>query len=310
MRRGLLLLLLASAVCLVYFRQPALAGEPKKFLHQGRERHYRLYKPNNLQTRPALVLALHGGGGTARYMERHSGFTKLADRDGFLVVFPEGVEKQWNDGREGEFTTAHKDKVDDVGFLTALVAQLSEQYQVDSEKVFATGISNGGFMSSRLAAEASQTFRAIAPVVAGIPASWAGRMQLQRPVSVMILQGTDDPLVPYHGGYVQVGKKKRGRMLSTLEAVEKWRSLNGCPRQPQVETLPDLDPNDGCTITRFRYHGGREGSRVELWRVDGGGHTWPGGSQYLPQRVVGKVCRDIDASQEIWRFFQGQTSPL
>jgi polyhydroxybutyrate depolymerase len=199
---------------------------------------------------------------------------------------------------------AHRENIDDLGFLTRLAEKLLAEHGLDAHRVYVTGISNGGFMSQRLGAEASHCFSAIAPVVAGLPAAWCDRVQPSHPVSVMILQGTADPLVPYGGGHVQVGRHKRGQMLSTDETVQRWVRWNACQTEPEVESLPDLDPNDGCRAERRRYSGGREGSAVELWHIEGGGHTWPGASQYLPRRIIGPVCRDFQASREIWRFFQ------
>ncbi len=275
-----------------------------EFEHGGRLRHYRLHVPPRLSPEPALVLALHGGGGNARQMERHSGFSRLADEFGFVVAYPEGIDHSWNDGRGDPISTAHRENIDDLGFLTRLAEQLLAEHSLDAHRVYVTGISNGGFMSQRLGAEAAHRFVAIAPVVAGLPTAWCNRVQPSHPVSVMILQGTADPLVPYGGGYVQVGRQRRGQMLSTDQAVQHWVRWNGCQAEPQVEAMADLDPNDGCRAEKRLYAGGRQDSVVELWRIEGGGHTWPGASQYLPRRLIGPVCRDFSASREIWQFFQ------
>ena len=276
-----------------------------RYEHAGRTRSYRLHLPPRISETRALVMVLHGGGGTGRQMERHSGFSKLADEQGFVVVYPEGVDKSWNDGRGDSISTAHRENLDDVGFLSELAEHLLERYQLDPRRVYVTGISNGGFMSHRLGAQAAHRFAAIAPVVGGLPQAWAATARPALPVSVMILQGTADPLVPYHGGFVQVGRQKRGQMVSTLEAVAHWVHWNGCLEEaPEIEPVPDRDPKDGCRVERRIYSGGRSRSVVELWHIEGGGHTWPGASQYLPKRAIGPVCRDFDASQEIWEFFQ------
>lgn len=303
MRKKLVSLLLLGLVALSAFSQNGdTSVETVEW--GGLTRSYRLHVPPERAEHPALLVVLHGGGGRAAQMERYTRFSRLADEQGFIVVYPEGYEKGWNDGRAGEFNAATRENIDDVGFIREVVEHTARHYQVDRRRIFATGISNGGFMSSRLGAEAADLFCAIAPVVGGIPKSWSEKMQLARPLSVLIIQGTDDPLVPYAGGYVQVGRQRRGEMLSTDAALAKWRELNACSPDGRTEAIPDRDPKDGCRATRTRYSG--PNSEVTLIKVEGGGHTWPGAAPYLPRAVVGPVCRDFDATQEIWSFFLGR----
>ena len=135
----------------------------------GITRSYHLHVPPALGPAPApLVLVFHGGGGTGPGTERLTRFTALADREGFLVAFPEGIEKNWNDGREFTSSRAHRDHVDDVAFVTALVDAIGRAHAVDPRRVYATGISNGGIFSHYLAAHLSARLAAIAPVVGGI----------------------------------------------------------------------------------------------------------------------------------------------
>jgi polyhydroxybutyrate depolymerase len=231
-------------------------------------------------------------------------FTVLADREGFLVAFPEGVEKNWNDGREFTGSRAHRDHVDDVAFVTALIDAIGRAHAVDPRRVYATGISNGGIFAHYLAAHLSARIAAIAPVVGGIadpPDAW---LRPEQPVSVLMLQGTRDPLVPYHGGAVAFD---RGKIIDTEEAARRWAALNG-GREPVREPLP-ADGKDRCGGLRTIYPGGRDGSEVTLVRLDGGGHTWPGGAQYLPERLIGRVCRDFDATVLIWDFFKAHPKP-
>ncbi len=266
----------------------------------GITRSYHLHVPPALGPAPApLVLVFHGGGGTGPGTERLTRFTALADREEFLVAFPEGIEKNWNDGREFTSSRAHRDHVDDVAFVTALVDAIGRAHAIDPRRVYATGISNGGIFSHYLAAHLSARIAAIAPVVGGIadpPEAW---LRPEQPVSVLMLQGTRDPLVPYHGGAVAFG---RGKIIDTEEAARRWAALNG-GREPVREPLP-ADGKDRCGGLRTIYPGGRDGSEVTLVRLDGGGHTWPGGAQYLPQLLIGRVCRDFDATVLIWDFFK------
>jgi polyhydroxybutyrate depolymerase len=271
----------------------------------GITRSYHLHVPSAVGPTPApLVLVFHGGGGTGPSTERLTRFTALADREGFLVAFPEGVEKNWNDGREFTSSRAHRDHVDDVAFVAALIDAIGRAHAVDPRRVYATGISNGGIFSHYLAAHLSARIAAIAPVVGGIadpPDAW---LRPEQPVSVLMLQGTRDPLVPYHGGAVAFG---RGKISDTEEAARRWGALNG-GREPVREPLP-ADGKDRCGGLRTIYPGGRDGSEVTLVRLDGGGHTWPGGAQYLPELLIGRVCRDFDATELIWAFFKAHPKP-
>ena len=271
----------------------------------GITRSYHLHVPSAVGPTPALlVLVFHGGGGTGPGTERLTRFTALADREGFLVAFPEGVEKNWNDGREFTSSRAHRDHVDDVAFVAVLIDAIGRAHAVDPRRVCATGISNGGIFSHYLAAHLSARIAAIAPVVGGIadpPDAW---LRPEQPVSVLMLQGTRDPLVPYHGGAVAFG---RGKIIDTEEAARRWAALNG-GREPVREPLP-ADGKDRCGGLRTIYPGGRDGSEVTLVRLDGGGHTWPGGAQYLPQLLIGRVCRDFDATVLIWDFFKTHPKP-
>ncbi len=273
----------------------------------GRARTYYLHVPPGLGAEPAtLVLVFHGGGGNGPWTERLTHFSALADREGFLVAYPEGIGKNWNDGREVPRSQAHRDHVDDVGFVTVMLDTIARTHAVDARRVYATGISNGGVFSHYLAGRLASRIVAIAPVVGGIadpPDPW---FRPERPVSVLILQGTADPLVPYHGGPVAFG---RGRILDTEEAARRWARANGASAVPARAPLPVSGAPAGssterCGGTRTVYSGGRDGSDVVLVRLEGGGHTWPGGAQYLPQMLIGRVCHDFDATAVIWEFFK------
>jgi polyhydroxybutyrate depolymerase len=301
----LLALLISSALSCAFAARPAKLT----LRHDGLERKYLLYSPPFKLTASdlkPLLLALHGGGGTHRGMIRltKSRFNELADHDGFFVVYPQGIDKAWNDGRGDPVSEAHRRRIDDVGFFRALIEYLVSKHPIDSNRVFVTGISNGGLMSFRLACSLPDKIRAIAPVTASIPSAILPLCRSESTVSLALFNGTDDPLVPYYGGQITVFRKQRGEVISTDETIRIWLARNGCAPEPRVTTLPDLT-KDGTRVTKTEYSKCVAGSKVVLYRIAGGGHTWPGGRRYLPVRLIGRTSRDINACDEIWSFFRG-----
>jgi polyhydroxybutyrate depolymerase len=270
----------------------------------GLQRTYRLIVPASYD--PAmptpLVLALHGGGGSGEQMcTLPGGIQELAERDGFIVVCPDAVENHWNDGRGNQEYRSQAEDIDDVGFLLALIGRLSEDHNIDPARIYVTGASNGGMMTQRMACEASGAFAAAAVVIASQPENLD--CEPVRPISILFMNGTDDPLMPYEGGEVHFYRQELGEVLSTQDAVSFWAGANGCDPAPETELLPDLDPEDGTRIRLDTYSGCDAGARVLLYTVQGGGHSWPGGSQYLPRSVIGRVSRDLHANEAIWGFF-------
>lgn len=275
----------------------------------GFQRTYLLHVPRGHErSRPLpLVLALHGGGGAGRHMEQLTAgrLNQLAERDGFAVVYPDGVDRHWNDGRGVPSYRAHRDNIDDVSFIAALIDHLSAGTHIDRGRVYATGISNGGLMSLRLARELSAKITAIAVVAVNSSEQIARMRDPSRPLSVLLMPGTRDPLVPWGGGDIGFpGGQKVGRVLSVQETLGYWVAHNQCPPSPAVAWEPDRAPGDWTRVRREAYGPCREGTEVVLYAVEGGGHTWPGGFQYLPDRVIGRTSRDIDASDVIWEFFR------
>jgi polyhydroxybutyrate depolymerase len=157
-------------------------------------------------------------------------------------------------------------------------------------------------MSFRLACDAADLFAAVAPVTATMPADLGPRCQPSAPVAVLGINGTADPLVPYAGGHVRTLFGLRGEIWSTDRTIAFWAKRNACAGPPDVRALADRDSDDGSRVVDITY-ARCAGARVRLLRVEGGGHTWPGGTQYLPTAWIGPTNRDIDASEAIWRFF-------
>lgn len=263
----------------------------------------------NSTTRMPLVIVLHGAGGTGEGMVKltRGRFNALADREGFVVVYPDGTrfsdspKTRWNDGRDERYSQG-----DDVGFLSALIAHLGQTLNIDQRRVYATGISNGAHMSLRLARELSDKIAAVAVVAYAMQEKYASIPVSTRPISVLVMTGTKDPLVPWQGGQTpySTGERMLGKVLSLPETVKVLVAHNQCPTTPTVAWEPNRDPEDRTLVKREHYANCKEGSEVVLFAIEGGGHTWPGGWQYLPERWVGKTSRDVDASEVIWNFFK------
>jgi polyhydroxybutyrate depolymerase len=186
--------------------------------------------------------------------------------------------------------------------MSALIDAVARDYPIDPKRVFATGISNGGIFSHYLAANLSLRIAAIAPVAGGIADNFASKFQPELPVSVLMLHGTSDPLVPYHGGDVAYGG--RGKIIDTDRAVRLWVERDGCLPTPLTDSLPDTGSKGACPIRWSTWGRGRGGTEVTLYTLEGGGHTWPGGPQFLPAFLVGKVCANLNATDVIWGFFK------
>jgi polyhydroxybutyrate depolymerase len=274
----------------------------------GEERSYILHVPDSLPPSPALVFVLHGGGQSARIAER-MGFSQLADREGFIVVYPDAIRRNWNDGRNDPLIWSQRQKVDDVGFIAALVNEMKRKYHVDPKRIYSTGASNGGIMSNRIGAELSEQFAAIAPVIGGMAPEIAEKFHPAQPVSVLIINGTEDPLVPFEGGRVTFMGRGRGDIIPTKAAVCKWVEHNACNSKPIVTDFVEADPDDGTSVGVETYTGGKNKTEVILYTVFGGGHAWPGGAQYLPVKTIGKVCKDFDATETVWEFFRKHPKP-
>jgi polyhydroxybutyrate depolymerase len=272
----------------------------------GRTRTWRAYLPAERVASPALVFVLHGSGGDWAQARGSYGydFDVLAETEGFIPIYPDGFEKHWNDCRKAGPYAANTLDVDDVGFFRALTARFASEHGADRTRVFATGISNGGQLALRLALEAPDLVRAVAPVAASLPAE--RNMDCRpagRPVSVLLMNGTADPMNPFDGGdvalYGLVGN--RGAVLSSAESADYFRDVAGHDGAAEQTVLPDLDPGDGSTVevTRWRAPGRKS---VALYAVRNGGHNAPHPELTIP-RLFGPTNHDIHAAQEIWRFF-------
>jgi polyhydroxybutyrate depolymerase len=268
----------------------------------GRTRTWILHVPSSVDAlKPtALVIALHGGGGRAAGLDRFTGLSAVADREGFLLVMPNGTGRlgdrllTWNAGNC--CGSAIDEKVDDVEFMRAMVRRLRDNWKIDAHRVFATGISNGAMMAYRMACEMSDVIVGIAPVAG---ASNSHPCNPVRPVSVIAFHGTSDLHVLYEGGRPvrQIDQRHPRTDMSVADAVEFWTAHDGCPRDPARTSRG--------SIGRSLYGPCRENTAVEVVTIRGGGHTWPGGTKWAPWAEA--PTKEISASQAMWTFFKAHT---
>jgi len=288
------------ALTLLRFASPvniAAAGDFSETIDSGGvSRTYVLHVPAVTARPMPLVLVFHGGGGQGRTMERYTHLDELADRYGFIVAYPDGLRRQWNDGR-----LPHNNGAQDVAFVRALIDRIESEYPVDRKRVFAAGMSNGAMFSQRLGCELSDRIAAFAAVSGNLPEAIYPSCAPARAISVLQMSGTDDPLVPYNGG--NVVSPRGGGVLSVDQTVKFWAKSDGCNAGVSVVHLTPVAPPDGTDVVRKTYRGCRNGSAVVLYTIDGGGHAWPGKVQYLPAFIVGKASDQIDGNATIIDFF-------
>jgi polyhydroxybutyrate depolymerase len=265
--------------------QPLKAQTTGSFMFEGTERTYTLYVPTyhtNQDSFP-LLFALHGLTQTGNEMMQFSNFNLLAQQDSFLVVYPDGLNFTWNVGFAGGANT------NDVGFLSALIDSLHSQYNIDLNRVYSTGFSNGGFMSYRLACELNNRIAAIASVAGTMTdASWTA-CEPGRAFPIMHMHGTNDLVVSYNGGFGNKGVD---------EVLTLWRTNDACPANATITNLPDLVP-EGSTVQTHSWFPCNDSTEVLLYKIINGGHSWPGS---VGTTGLGNTNRDISASQEIWNF--------
>jgi polyhydroxybutyrate depolymerase len=235
-----------------------------------------------------LVISLHGGFASPKGMFHLANFKPVADKEQFIVVCP-ASKKIWHDGADNK-------GIDDVKFIDELINYIIKTYNADPDRIYVTGVSNGGFMTARLACQLNNRIAAIAMVAATLDIGEG--YDLARPMPALYMHGTKDPIVAYDGG------KLFGRKIYSHDAiVEKWVKLNGCNLNPSLTEIPDI-AKDGTSILKAEYSNLASGLKVLDYTIINGGHTWPGGWQYMPKFLIGKTSRNLDACQEIWNFFK------
>ncbi len=259
------------------------------FIHDGRERTYSFYVPASYSPGEPIpmLIGLHGLSSRGEAFAEHRDFRPIADTANFIMVHPDGSTllgiRYWNYGDIFGST------VDDVGFLEALIDTISAQYNVNPNRIYCTGMSNGSFMAYYLACQ-SDRFAAIGAVTGSMSVNMYNSCNPAQAIPVIHIHGTEDPINPYNG-------------TSTMKAIEEtvlfWAEENNCDLNPEIIPIPNIDPTDGATAERYIYPNGINDHSVELIKVIGGEHSWPGSPMPGSNDVT---CMDFDASVEIWRF--------
>jgi len=257
--------------------------------HDALQREYILYVPASYTGSNAVPLVLNFHGYTSNATEQmwYGDFRPIADTANFIIVHPNGMldatgTTHFNVGWGGS-------TIDDVGFTSALLDSISAEYNINAERVYSTGMSNGGFMSYQLACQLSDKIAAIASVTGSMSPATYNACNPQHPTPVLEIHGTADGTVAYNGSNFS---------KPIIEVLDYWINFNNSNTTPCVINIPDINTSDGSTVEQLIYYGGDNDVTVEHFKITGGGHTWSGsafggaGTNY-----------DIDASVEVWKFF-------
>jgi len=272
----------------------SVSGQYHSLFHKGIERTYLIHLPAQYQgseTLP-LVLALHGGFGSAQNLQQQSGLSQKSDEENFIVVYPEGIVgdrlkiRTWNAGDCCGF--ASRSKTDDTGFLSALIDTMLARYPIDPERIYVTGMSNGGFMAYRLACEIPGKLAAIAPVAASMSLELCSP---SLPVSIIHFHSLSDRSIPFTGGTGEGISKHYNAPVDSVFRI--WAALDSCMTR---DTLSETDQ-----YAIFQWSSCRSDTELQLILTRDGGHSWPGGKK--GRLRADPVSVSVDATDRMWDFF-------
>ena len=289
----------------------------QEVLHDGQVRRFHFFAPDQTDDQASypLVILLHGHGGSVDQLlglnnrkAPYKIWLDVAAREKIFILLPEGVispddKLGWNDCRGDTMTNP---STDDVGFIVDLAEAMTQTYPIDAKRIYASGTSNGGHMSFRLAIEAGDTFAAIAPIVASLPKN-SKCSSATEAVALLLVNGTDDPILPYNGGFMAGG---RGEVLSTVETIEFWKDINLNTASAATETLPDINTADNSTVIQTTHAGDTSIQDVILLTMDGAGHAEPSiAEEYSSvfEDIVGRQNHDVEMAERVWSFFQDKS---
>jgi polyhydroxybutyrate depolymerase len=267
--------------------------QARQFHFAGEKRRYIIYLPASYHEQKSktfpVVFNFHGGGMTMTEHMFYSRMNEAAEKHQFIVVYPQGIKQDWNVG----FDMSYMYGQDDVGFIKALLTSITVEHRINQNKVYATGLSRGGFFCHRLAAEMPEAFAAIASVGAPLPDSVVYFHHKKELISVMVVHGSSDEIVRYSG--------KEGAYKSVQATYEYWKKHNNLTLAKELKSnIIDL-PNDSTSVKIIQV--GSKGVGVNLVSIKDGGHTWPGSHPFNIGFSLGRTCKDIDVNDIIWKFF-------
>lgn len=298
-----ILFLLAALVVLIAPVSAFCDSSSRTMEVDGQERSYLLHVPP--ATRKLLVV-LHGGGQTASRIRRVTGILEPALRRGYAVVFPAAIGRHWNDGRMDKNIHTWDREPQDVEFLSRLIDKLQHELKIPADRVYVTGPSNGGMMTFRLGCERSEQLAAIAPVIAALPEKLSDSCKPKKALPLLMLNGRDDPMVPYEGGHLTVLGRDRGDVLSVESTFERWARGNGCAGPPVRESLPKRLEDDPASVVRSQYSDCSRAPAV-LYTINKAGHRWfgnePSRRPWFAERHAGPNTGELDANRTILDFF-------
>ncbi len=279
------------------YNQKTDRNNEKRIRSGGLSRRFYLHlPPSKDSTYPLpLMIALHGRLDNAKKMIRQTRFNPIADREGFVVVYPDGVRRSWADGRG--ITHADSLGIDDVAFIGQLIDELTDTYAIDQTRIFLVGHSNGGFMALRLANEQTHRFAATAIVSASLSSFLAKRFKPAGPIPILFVHGTEDEIIPYGGGFTPSGSPT----MPVEEAARIWAEFNGCDETSSREQVRGRIGDRGVFVRT--YDSELKNSPVALYRIQGGDHVWPDDCVNSEKSDKGSRGNAICLSEEIWAFF-------
>jgi polyhydroxybutyrate depolymerase len=309
MKINLLLLIIATLISNFLFGQANIIDS---IVHQSFQRKFTVHTPTGFtNTTPvSAVLMLHGNGATMQNSQNFTNLNSVSNTNGFLAIYPEGYGIvssggfSWADGRG---TSADIAGIDDLGFLNKLLDTLLTNYTIDTNKIYICGFSNGGYMTQRIACEQNQRFAAMASLGSIMDTSLYSSCNPQRPIPMMFVIGTADPFVPFNGGVATGSGGLVNQIINADTLVDFWKINNNCFQSNSPINLPDIDLTDNSTVTVFDFTNCSCNSDVKFYRINGGGHTWPGVEIPLYEIIAGETNEDIQASEELWNFFNAHT---
>ena len=271
--------------------------EERVIEHEGLERSFLIYVPTNIKENAPLVVAIHGYTSSAKTLMGYYGINQIADKEGFLVAYPQGTK----DSRDNNFFNVgyefHSDsKVNDVNFIREIVLNLTKDYKLNSKRVFATGMSNGGDMSYLLACTSSDLFTAVAPVAGVMMKDTLENCNPEKKIPIFEIHGTKDSISKFEGD--MNNEDKWGAYYDLPSTIEFWVNKHALNEKETIQ-LENKNTEDGTTITFERYWSDESQREVWFYIVNDGNHTWPGMTGLFSRTAN----QDINSAEEIWKFF-------